>query len=170
MKKILLLILSASLIYAPAAFAKDGNYKASGEVVSVDPVYSRITIAHDPIKGFSGDSQTEFTVKSNDLLKDISTLDTVDFEVEASNGEANITKLTKTGHAAPRPDGIPVGQAAQDVFEGAGNIVKTVASPIAPLSEVTNATADATTNTTGSVLNETKPSAGDGGIGSKQKF
>ena len=174
MKNIPFFVFLFSLILPPFSYAADRaetrHFQASGEVISVDPLYSRITISHSPIKGFSGDGETEFTVKTADLLKKISKSDLVDFEIEETKSEANIIKITKTGQAPPKEEGVPVGRAAQEVLEGAGTIVKTVASPIAPVGEVANATADATTNATGSVLTEAKPAISDGDAQVKRKF
>ena len=158
MKKISGFFLLFSLIFMPLSYAADKAgtqiFHGTGEVTSVDPVYSRITINHAPIKGFPGDAETEFVVKSASLLKKISKSDLVSFDLEEKNGDAQIVNIEKTGEAPPKEDGIPLGRAAQGVLEGAGQVVKTVASPIAPLGEVANATADATTNTTGTVLKD----------------
>ena len=157
MKKHFALFLIFSLLFLPQSHASDGlkKFHGEGEVLSVDPVYSRVTIAHAPIKGLPGDSSNEFVVKSSGLLKKISPSDLVRFEIEEGVGGAEIVKLEKTGQALPKEDRMPLGQAAQQVLEGAGTVVKTVAAPIAPIGAVANATADATTNTTGSVLKDT---------------
>lgn len=148
-------------IMGGTAFAADNSqvkrFHGTGEVTSVDPMYSRITIQHDPISGFISDPVTEFSVKSPDLLKKISKSDLVSFDIEDNKGDVVIVKIERTGQAPAKQEGVLLGQAAQEVLEGAGQVVKTVASPIAPVGEVANATADATTNTTGSVLNEASP-------------
>ncbi len=156
MKKASVLFLILSLTFLPFSYAENKTgvtrFHGEGEVVSVDPVYSRVTIQHAPIKGFSSGNETDFVVASSSLLKKISKSDLVRFDVEDTNGDAQIVKIERTGQAPPKEDRMPLGRAAQEVLEGAGTVIKTVASPIAPISEVANATTDATTNTTGSVL------------------
>ncbi len=160
MKKFLLGVIFFSLIGSPLSYAAKesdvAHFHGEGTVTSVDPVYSRITIEHLPIKGFSSGNATSFVVSSPALLKKISTSDLVSFDIEDTNGDAQIVKIERTGQALPKENGLPLGRAAQDVLEGAGAVVKTVASPIAPVSEVANATTDATTNATGSVLSDGK--------------
>lgn len=158
MKKFSVLFLFFYFVGLPVSFADSASVKrfqGNGEVVSVDPVYSRITINHSLIKDFAHDGETEFVVSSPALLKKISKSDLVSFDIEETRGDAQIVKIERTGQAPPKEEGIGLGRAAQDVLEGAGAVVKTVASPIAPIGQVANATADATTNTTGSVLSNT---------------
>ncbi len=160
MKKFLLGMFFFSLTCLPLSYAANesgvSHFHGEGTVTSVEPVYSRITIEHLPIKGFASANTTSFAVSSPTLLKKISTSDLVSFDIEDTNGDAQIVKIERTGQALPIEDGLPLGRAAQDLLEGAGAVVKTVASPIAPVSEVANATTDATTNATGSVLNDGK--------------
>ena len=160
MKKTFFLLTLFSFLIAPALFAAEPQvrqFSGSGEVTSVDPLYSRITIQHHAIKDFAGDTETEFVVASADLLKKISKGDLVDFEFTDSKGDVKIDKITRTGQAAPKQEGIPVGKAVQDVLVGTGDVVKGVTQPITPVHEAANSTMDATTNATGSVLNDANP-------------
>ena len=158
MKKNLFLVILLSLFFLPSSHAEQNDavqkFHGEGEVVSVDPVYSRVTINHSLIKDFAHDGETEFSVQSADSLKKISKSDLVSFEIEETKGDAQIVKIQRVGQAPTKEDHMPLGSAAQEVLEGAGSIVKTVASPIAPIGQVANAATDATTNTTGSILKD----------------
>ncbi len=170
MKKLFTLSLLFSLVLAPALYAADKNtiqhFHGEGEVLSVDPLYSRVTIEHAPIKGFPSGSATDFVVKSADLLKKISTRDLVSFDVDDNHGEAEIVKIERTGQAPPKEEGIPLGKAAEDVLNGAGTVVKTVAAPIAPVGEA----ATATTSATGQAVSGVDPRVDSDGVASKTKF
>lgn len=139
-----------SFFLSSSVFAADAvrKFQADGEVTSVDPVYSQITIEHGPIKDFAHDGQTEFYVLSADLLKNISKGDLVDFDFTDTRGDVRIDKITKTGTAPPKEDGVPLGQAVSDTLRGVGEVAKTVTSPIPPVSEALggamNSTADVT--------------------------
>ena len=111
------------------------HFNGSGEVRTVDPVYSQITIEHRAIKGLAGDGVTEFYVSNAGILKGIVTNDLVDFEVTDTKGDVRITKITKTGTAPPREEGVAVGEALQQTIQGVGGAAQAVTSPIAPVSE-----------------------------------
>jgi Cu/Ag efflux protein CusF len=148
-----LLVFLFSVSPASAAdISRSKHFTSRGEVISVDPMYSRITLQHDPIKGFPGGFETEFEVSSQNLLKNISMSDEVTFEIEEAAGSAQIIKLERTGKKFEHNDRMPMGRAAQDLLEGASTVVKTVTSPIAPVNQLTSAATDATTSATGSVL------------------
>lgn len=171
MKKLLTLLLLFSLICIPASHASDSaevkRFHGDGEVTSIDPVYSRITIHHTAIKGFGADSDTEFFAKSPDLLKKISKSDLVSFDIEESKGDAQIVKIEKTGQAPPKEEGVPLGQAAQGMLEGAGKVVTTVTSPIAPVSDA----AGGAINSAGTAVSGgAQPRVDDGSVESKTKF
>ena len=113
--------------------AADANrsFKGSGEVRTVDPVYSQVTIEHHAIKGLAGDGVTEFYVSDPGLVKGVATSDLVEFDVSDTKGDIKITKITKTGVAPPREEGIPVGEALQ-----------AVTAPLAPVSEAIGGAAE----------------------------
>lgn len=158
MKKIFLfLVLSLSFSSVLYAASKPSHFESSGEVTSVDPLYSRITIKHPAIKGFSGDAETEFFVSSPDILKGISKDDLVNFSLVDEKGDTRIEKITKTGIAQPKEEGLPLGRAVQGVLVATGEAAKTVSSPIAPAHEVVSGTVGATTDTTESVLHDATP-------------
>ena len=139
------LFLTSATLHA----AKDvRHFQASGEVVTVDPVYSQITIEHPAIRDFSSGGQTQFYVSSADLLKGLAKRDLVDFEFTDNKGDVKIDKITKTGMAPPKQEGIPVGQAVQGVLQGTGEVVKTVTSPIPPVSEALGGAVDSTASAT----------------------
>ena len=130
------------------------HYEGSGEVLSVDPLYSRVTIKHGPIHGLAGDGDTEFFVTSVALLKNISKRDLVDFSVLEDRGNTLVDKITKTGVAPIKDDSLRVGQAVQDVLVATGEVAKVVTSPIAPAHEVVSGAVGATTGVTGVVLED----------------
>ena len=82
MKKILLafviFFLSVSSLHAQQKLTE---FQSKGDVMSVDPMYGRITIKHGAIKGFSGDTETEFFVNSSGLLQNITKGDLVEFTI-----------------------------------------------------------------------------------------
>ena len=156
MKKTSLVLAFFSLFLAVQTFAAESKvrrFEAKGEVVTVDPIYSKITIKHAAIKDFAGDETTEFFVASPDLVKDLTKRDLVDFEIVDTKGDAKIEKIRKTG-VAPAEEDLKLGQAVQDTLEGAGEVVKGVTEPIPPVNQLTSATVDATTNVTGAVLKD----------------
>ena len=150
MKKAVFFILSLLLIpvVSIAADNKTREFSASGQIETLDPVYSQVTIRHGAIKGFGGDSQTQFYVSSPDLLKGLSRYDLVDFHFIDTKGDVRIDKITKTGEAAPDQAGVPVGDALGQTLQGAGQIVQAVTSPIAPVSEAVGGAVDSTSDST----------------------
>ena len=159
MKKVLLfsfvsffsIVLSVS-----AAEPKAHQFHGEGEVLTVDPMYSQITLQHKPIKDLSGDSQNEFFVSSPDLLKGIEKGDLVEFDLTDTKGDVKIDKIRKTGVAAPKSETVPLGQAVHDVLEGTGNVVKGVTEPLPPVHEVAKG-ATSITDATGDALQEGDP-------------
>ncbi len=144
--------LSLFLVFlASNGYAEPKRFEGRGEVTSVDPAYSRVTIKHGAIKGFSGDAQTEFTVSSPELLKRIEKRDLVDFTVVDDKGDVKVEKIEKTGQAPP-PAKMKMGQVVQNVLIGTGEIAKGVTTPIEPAHEVMSGAVGATTSATGSVL------------------
>ncbi len=113
------------------AFEAVRQFKASGEVRTVNPVSSQVTIEHGTIKGLAGEGVTEFYVSDVAILKDIAKSDLVDFEITDTKGDVRITHITKTGVAPPREEGIPVGEALQQTFQGVGQAAKGGASETA---------------------------------------
>lgn len=142
---------------ASAAAAQVREFQATGEVVTVDPVYGQITIRHGAIKDFSMAGETVFSVADRALLKDLSRGDLLDFHITDSKGDVEVDRLFKTGVATPRENDFPVGRVFQDVLEGTGEVVKGVTAPIAPVHDVAGGVVDATTGATGSALNEASP-------------
>ena len=154
------LILWSIFVFTPSvvwAAPKEAAYQGSGEVTSVDPLYSRITIKHGAIKNFVAESETEFFAESSDLLKDIHKRDLVDFKVMDRSGDTRLTQIKKTGEAPIKDETLPIGRAVQDVLVATGEAAKTVSSPIAPAHEVVSGTVGATTGATDSVLHDANP-------------
>jgi Cu/Ag efflux protein CusF len=137
------------------------HFQASGEVRTVDPVYSQVTIEHGVIKGLAHDGVTEFYVTDPAMLKGISTGDLVDFEITDTKGDVKIDRILKTGTAPPREEGIPVGEALQQTFQGVGDIAGAVTAPIPPVSESIG-------GATRSTVESTDPRIQDGEV--KQKL
>ena len=140
----------------PSHAADSKTFHGSGEVVTVDPLYSRITIDSGTIKGFSGGGKTEFVVDSQELLKGLSARDQVEFEILESNGEAKINKMTKTGTAPEKDPSTPLGKAVQEVLTGTGQAVKAVTTPITPVGAAVGEVVGSTTEATGNLLSEAK--------------
>ncbi|MBI4433108.1 MAG: copper-binding protein [Candidatus Omnitrophica bacterium] len=144
-------ILSSSAFAAPA---KVRHFDAQGEVLSVDPVYGQVTIHHEAIAGFAESADTEFFVSKNDLIKNISRGDLVEFTVTDNRGDVRIEKLKKVGKAPVKDDRLPIGAAVQGVLEATGEVAKGITLPIEPAHQVVSGTMDATTGATGAVLND----------------
>ena len=157
MKKFFSLFSFIFLLSTTLAFSADDKTKqfnGHGEVTSVDPLYSRITIRHEAIRGFSGSAETEFFVSSPALLKSIQKRDLVDFVIVEKNKSAQIEKITKTGQAPIHEEKLEVGKAVQGVLVATGEVAKSVTTPIPPAHEVVSGTVGAATSTTGAVLDE----------------
>ena len=158
MKKVfevfLFLFLIPSILLAAS---KETHFEGSGEVTSVDPLYSRVSIKHGAIKNFEGDTETEFFVQSPDLLKGITRRDLVSFTLVNDKGDVRIEKITKTGEAPLKDDSTPLGRVVQDALVATGEAAKTVSSPITPAHEVVSGTVGATTRVTDSVLHDANP-------------
>ena len=158
MKK-LFFILALSVFFYSLVYAdtKVLNFESSGEVTSVDPVYGRVTIKHPAIKGFSGDGETEFVVKTPELLKAISKSDLVNFSASDEKGDVRIDKITRTGVAQVKEESVSLGRMVQDAIVATGDAAKTVSSPIAPAHELVSGTVGATTEATNTVLHDADP-------------
>ena len=140
------------------AWAKTLSFDGKGEITSIDPLYSRVTIKHGAIKGFAGDESTEFSVSHAGLLKDLAPRDLVEFNVTDTNGDVKIEKITKTGVAAPE-EKTGMGRVVQDVLVGTGEVAKTITKPITPAHDVIGGTFDATTSATEPLLKDADTNA-----------
>ena len=160
MKRALLLSILLSIILVPAlclpvlSFNNTATYEADGEVLGVDALAGRVQIRHAIIKGFSEPSETEFFVRSGDLLKGISKRDLVHFVVEEKNANAEIVSIQVTGQAPIPSQGLEVGKAVQDVLVATGEAAKVVVSPIEPAHGAVSEVVGATTSATGAVLED----------------
>ena len=159
MKKALIFSFLSFFLFCQPSFAADAKireFHSSGEVLTVDPVYSQVTIEHAPIKDFPSGNDSEFFVESADLLKGIQKGDLVEFDVTDNKGDVKITKITKTGVATPKSETMPLGQAVSDVLHGTGDVVKGVTAPIAPVHEVAK-TATSVTDAGGDAVSDASP-------------
>ena len=139
-----LFFLLLTTLYCHAANSSR-QFSGKGEVITVDPVYSQITISHESIKGFAQEGETEFYVTEAGetefyvteaaILKGVTKGDLVDFELTDTKGDVKIDKIVKTGIAPPKDDGMPLGQALRDTLQGAGDVLGAVTAPIPPVSE-----------------------------------
>lgn len=129
-----LFFLLLTTLYCHAANSSR-QFSGKGEVITVDPVYSQITISHESIKGFAQEGETEFYVTEAAILKGVTKGDLVDFELTDTKGDVKIDKIVKTGIAPPKDDGMPLGQALRDTLQGAGDVLGAVTAPIPPVSE-----------------------------------
>ena len=70
MKKTAVFAFLAFFVTSPMLYAVEAvrHFKATGEVRTVDPVFSQITIAHGPIKGLAHDGVTEICVQDPALI------------------------------------------------------------------------------------------------------
>ena len=143
-------------ISAPCLAADSKTFHGSGEVVTVDPLYSRLTIETGAIKGFSGGGKNEFVVSSQDLLKDLSARDLVEFDISGSGGEAKINRIKKVGVAPEKDSSTPIGKVAQDILIGTGQVVKTITTPIPPVHDTVGEAVGATTEAAGNAVSEAK--------------
>lgn len=151
---VLLLLFSASVALSAE---KAHHFDGKGEILSVDPLYSRVTIKHTAIKGFSGDGKSEFFVTKPELLKGISTRDLVSFSLADEKGDVRIDKIERTGVAEEHGDGtIKISEAARAVIGATGEVARGITQPITPVHEgVKNATG-ATENISDAVLEDRK--------------
>ncbi len=159
MKKVYAILVLFSLVFVSSAFCaaqKEKSIEASGEVTSVDPMYSRVSIKHAAIKGFAGDGETEFVVASSDMLKNVSRRDLVNFVIVDKSGEVTIENIKRTGQASIVEEKTPLGTAVRDVLSATGDVARTVTTPITPVHDVVSGTMGATEDTTNSVLNESE--------------
>lgn len=157
MKKIFLAVFAVfcfGLSFLSLAQAEPKIYKGEGEVLSVDPLYSRITIQHGAITNFAGDGETEFVVLDTKILKEVSRRDLVEFTITEEKGEAFIDKITVVGVAEKKVEGLEVGKAVQDVLMGTGEVAKAVTSPIPAANEAVSGAVTSTTDAAGSVLED----------------
>lgn len=162
MKKGTLFLAAVFLLFPAAVQAK--TYESKGEVTSVDPLYHRLTIRHEAIAGFASEGETEFSFESKELVTLIHKNDLVSFSFRDDGGDAVVEKIIKTGTAPPKDERLPIGKAVQDVLVATGEVAKGVTTPIEPAHEIVSNTVGATTDATGSVLdNVTGPET-------KQKF
>ena len=150
---IVLSVLFSLLFAAVNSFAAE-EISGKGQVRSVDPLYGRLTIKHDAIRGLAESGEHEYTVASPDLLKDLARRDLVDFKVKVDKSNQEITAIEKTGVAPPENDGLPVGQAVQGALESTAGAAQSLTSPIPPAHGFVAATTNATTEVTGSVLDD----------------
>ena len=160
MKKMSVLLILTALVVTGYAFSADETskrYSGHGEVTSSDPVYSRVTIRHKPIQGLISDGETEFTVPSPALLKQINRYNLVDFTFGYTQGDILIHTIVKTGVASPKDDPLPIGQAVQGALVSTGRAAKTMTSPIPAVNQVVENAVGATTDTTEPVLENAKP-------------
>ena len=144
MKKTTALVLFLLLLNLSNSYAADStrHFEGYGEVLSVDPISSQITIQHRAIKGLEGSGDTQFYVSDAAMLKGIEKHDLVEFDLVEIKGDLKIEKLEKTGVALPREEGIPLGQAVHDTIQGTGQVLKTVTSPLPAVSDAVGGASD----------------------------
>lgn len=159
MKKMIVPAVLFLLFVATVALSaeKARRFEGAGEVLSVDPLYSRITIEHGAIKDFSGDGKSEFFVTEPSLLKDVSKRDLVSFSLVDEKGDVRIDKIERTGVAEPRGDGtIKINDAARAVIGATGEVARTVTQPIAPVHEGVRSATGAAEEVSNTALEERK--------------
>ena len=159
MKKVLIFAFISFFSLCQNSFADEPElreFHGSGEVLTVDPVYSQISIEHAAFKDFPAGNDTEFFVESADILKGIQKGDLVEFDVTDHKGDVKITKIQKIGIAPPKKDESTLGQAVSDVLHGTGDVVKGVTQPITPVHEVVKS-ATTVTDASGDAVSDASP-------------
>lgn len=159
MKKMVVPAVLFFLSVATVALSADKSrrFDGSGEVITVDPLYSRITIEHGSIKDFSGDGKSEFFVTKPELLKGVATRDLVKFSLVDEKGDVRIDKIEKTGVAPEREDDtITINKAARAVIGATGEVARGVTQPIPPAHEAMKGATDATENVSDALLEDRK--------------
>ena len=146
MKKTTALVLFLLLLNLSYSHAADStrHFEGYGEVLTVDPISSQVTVRHRAIKGLEGSGDTQFYVSDVSMLKGIAKHDLVELDLVEVKGDLKIEKITKTGEALPQEEGIPLGQAVHDTLQGTGDVLRTVTSPLPPVSEAVGGAADST--------------------------
>lgn len=156
LKKLVLIYLFLGFASAVwAAPVQNRSFEATGEVLNVSPVDSRITIKHTAIPDFSGSGDTEFPVSDKQLLDKISGGDLVRFTITETRGDVRVTQIERIGVAVKKD--MHMGQAIQETLEGAGEAARAIVSPIAPAGEIVGAATGTATDATGAVLNNVSP-------------
>jgi len=155
MKKILIVLVAGFFIGTASAGAvlKGKEYKSTGEVISVDPVYSSLSIKHEAIQGFAGDETTVFIVENASNLKGIERGDLVDFDFVDYPGQASITRIERVGRANHETQ-LPLGRAVQGMLNETGRVVGEVTRPIPAAGEIVGGAVSATTDATGEVVKD----------------
>lgn len=153
----LLIIAFFCIFFNSNAFAEKKTYQAKGEVVNTFSILSRITIKHDTIKGYAPAGETEFSLSSTDLSKNLSKGDLVSFVISEDNTRSQIDKIEKIGVAPAKEGQLPMGRTAQGILESTGEAAKTIVAPVGPAADVVGGAIDVTTNASGSVLNNVNP-------------
>ncbi len=159
MKRTIVPVTLLLLLIATVALSADktNHFDGKGEVLSVDPLYSRITIEHAAIKGFSSEGKSEFFVVKPDLLKGISTRDLVSFSMVDEKGDVRIDKIERTGVAVEHGDGtIKINEAARAVIGATGEVARGITQPITPVNEGVKSATGATENVSDAVLDDRK--------------
>jgi protein SCO1 len=100
---ILLILLSAACRQAPPA----REYRVVGQIVSINPRESRLTLRHEDIKGFMPAMTMPYPVKDGKLLEGRKAGELVDATLVVQGADAWISSLTVTG-LAPLPLAEPV--------------------------------------------------------------
>lgn len=75
------------------------TYQATGQIVSIAPDRSTVTIQHEDIKGFMPAMTMSFPVKNPALLTGLETNDLVRFELTVTPEDSWVSRIEKTGHS-----------------------------------------------------------------------
>ena len=150
MKKPVGLLVVFILMACVSVFASESHkaYQGSGEVLSVEPLYSRITIRHGKIKGLSGGPESDFLSVSALLLKDVEKRDLVEFTLEEDRGDLRLVKITKIGQAQPKEESSEVDDALHGVLDATNRVAQGVTAPLPPAQRLVKGTLGAASDTT----------------------
>lgn len=95
----LLLIVTACRGAAPAS----KQYQVVGQITALEPVKNEITVDHKDIPGFMPAMTMPYKVKDRSLLNGLQPGDLITATLVVKEGEAWLSAITRTGHAALPP-------------------------------------------------------------------
>src|SRR5437660_12722827 len=89
-------ILAGAVVLAGCSRGKpDKEYDVHGQVVKVDREQNTVTIRHDDIPGFAGETQTQFEVQNPRLLANLRPDDEVRGRLHVRSGSTILVRLEK---------------------------------------------------------------------------
>ena len=87
----------SSKAFAPADTAEIKTYKSIGVIKSIDADAGKITVDHEEIPGYMAAMEMTEAVSDAKMLEAVKAGDKIEFEMQRTNANLLITKLTKIG-------------------------------------------------------------------------